>query len=100
MAAALAVFDTPESRDALVEYLATFAAPGGSRSTSISAAEVAIVGLAPVPFAGLADQLRAHERQALISIAAATTDPDIGWAAQRVLASWDERWTRDQLLQL
>lgn len=99
MAAALAVFDTPESRDALVEYLATFLAPGGSRSTSISAVEVAIVGLAPVPFAGLADQLRAHERQALISVAAAT-DPGIGWIARRVLTSWDERWTRDQLLQL
>ncbi len=100
MAAALAILDDPESRDALVAYISTFLAPGGFRSTSLPAVEVAVLGLAPLPFAGLASELRDHERQVLMEVANAPADADLRWTARRVLASWDEHWTRDQLLQL
>jgi hypothetical protein len=77
MAAALAIFDDPQSRDALVEYVSTFLEPGSVKNVSFQAVELALIGLAPLPFAGLANELRSHERQVLLGVATAAVDADL-----------------------
>ena len=100
--AALGLLDDSESRAQVAKYLSTAVVPGGVGGGALGAASAvvpAVLALAKKPFGGLAQALGADERLALTA-ARAWTDPYVAAVASRVLASWDERWDRDQLLGL
>ncbi|HEU0301666.1 MAG TPA: hypothetical protein VFR37_19580 [Longimicrobium sp.] len=76
---------------------------GGERvgvGTTLVAAETAVIGLAPLPFGGLAKVLTPRERAVLERVAGAGLDERLRHIACRVLRAWDKLWARDQLLYL
>lgn len=102
IAAALSFLDDAMSRAALAEYLerAVREQGAGEASTNIAGADAAVLGLARLPAGGLAIELAGRERRALEGIARSGEDYPLRQTAARVLRSWDEAWSGQQLLTL
>lgn len=96
-AAALAILDTEFARAALVELLRRYVSEGFQEVTS-AAAHAATLGLARLPVAPLALELRDDEHDVLCRVAADHRDDSLRKLATRVLQSWNDRWDRDRLL--
>lgn len=95
--AALALLDCPTSRTALARYLHTsIDEPTATRPSAVIGAAF---GLMKRPVGGAATELAASERCALVRLSSEHASEVVRAAACRVLTSWDEQWTRDQLLQ-
>jgi hypothetical protein len=97
LATILGFFDEPGARRVLVRYIQEHLDSG---TGTVAGLECAVYGLARSPFGGCANLMQPDERNALVRVGHTGLDDRLRWMARRVLTSWNQTWSREELLWL